>query len=359
MKNFETSADEFNFRVRYYGQVIEVTKDGCSVNAYLTNYIFHTKKANRDKTDTLFSKVTLSTEKAKNIYNLIINSGILKLPTDKEIKNWQHGADGVTYFIEYSDKENYSLKNYWTPSAQDSIPEALMVLNFIKKISDSLNLKEMYMAFENGLPKQGCYNSGGMVTTCYSSNTFEFGYSGATKMPYGFCTSYRASYIGKININSGAALQYNFDDNKFYHLNFLVSKWNILKIKSQFSDFIAYNYQNRRLNIDKTNNKFQNHQIEYGLNLKNNFSMRTGLDYLINNDEKPGFFLYGSKFFPKINTSVVLVSSVFSNRINYKAQILKLFNLNQNLATNRFALGLTYEDFMRYKDVYVNLQISL
>lgn len=106
LKDFKTSTDEFDFRFRYYGQVIEIRKDSFSINGDITNYIYHTKKANRDKTDTLFNKIILSTEKAKSIYNVIVNSGILKLPSDKEIKNWQHGADGITYFIEYSDKKN-------------------------------------------------------------------------------------------------------------------------------------------------------------------------------------------------------------------------------------------------------------
>ncbi|MES2277552.1 MAG: hypothetical protein V4592_16125 [Bacteroidota bacterium] len=359
LKDFEKSTNEFDFRFSYYGQIIEIKKDSFSINGDVTNYIYHTKKANRNKADTLFNTIILLPEKAKSIYNVIVNSGILRLPSDKEIKNWQHGADGITYFIEYSDKKNYWLKNYWTPSAQNSIPEALTVLNFIKNLSDSLNLEEMYTSFKNDLPKQGCYNSGGMTTTCYSSNTFELGYSGATKMPIGFYTSYNASYIGKTKVNSGVALQYNFADNKFYHLNFMIYKWDILYKESQFSDFIVYNYQSRRLDIDKPTDKFQNHQIEYGLNLKSNLSVRTGLDYLISNHKKLGGYLYASKYFPKPNVSTELSFAIFNDQINYKAQIFKSFNLNQKLIVNRITIGLSYEDFMHYKDLYFNVRFSL
>lgn len=216
----------------------------------------------------------------------------------------------------------------------------------------------MYATFKNGLPRQGCYNSGGMVNTCYISNAFELGYSGATKMPFGFYTSYSASYIGKTKVNSGAALQYNFNDNKLYHFNFLISKWNILHKESQFYDFVAYNYQNRKLDIEKPNKRFQNHQIKYGLNLKNNFSVGTGLDYLINSYEKIGGHLYASKYFSKPSINVLLASSIFNDQINYKAQILKSFNLNQDLATHRITLGLAYEEFMHYEDIYFNVQVS-
>jgi len=359
LKELEKSKDEFNFRFRYYGQVIEIEKDSLHFNGYIINYIYHTKNGKRDKTDTLFSKIILSSEKAKSTYDIIVNSGILKLPSHKEIKNWKQGADGITYIIEQSDKKNYWLKNYWTPSAQDSIPEALMVINFIKKLSDSLNLEEMYTTFKNGLPKEGCYNSGGMTTICYTSNTLELGYSGATKMPLGFYTSYSTSYIGKTKVNLGAALQYNFDKNKYYHLDFQIFKWNILRKEPHFSDFIIYNYQNRKLNIDKPDNKFQNHQIIYGLNLKNNFSIRTGFDYLINGHEKIGGHLYASKYFSNPSISTVLTSSIFNDQINYKAQILKSFYPNRNFITRRVTFGLTYEDFMHYKDFYFNVQVSL
>ncbi|TSJ38901.1 hypothetical protein FO440_20595 [Mucilaginibacter corticis] len=358
LKDFEKSTDEFDFRFSYYGQVIEITKDGSDINSYVTNYTYHNKRANGYKTDTLSNKVILSPEKAKSVYNIITNSGILKLPSDNKIKNWQQGADGITYIVEYADKKNYSLKTYWEPSDQDSIPEALIMLSFIKKISEAFNLDEMYTSFKNGLPRNGCYNSGGMSTTCYISNSYELGYSSATKMPFGFYASYKASYIGKTQVNSAIALQYNFKNDKFYHLNFALYKWNILSKDSQFSDFIAYNYQDRKIDIENPNNEFKNHQIKYGLNLKNNFSIGAGVDYLLNGDEKIGTHLYASKYFPKLYISTIFTSSVFNDQINYKAQIFKSFYLNQHFFIRSVALGLAYENFMHYKDLSFNFQLS-
>ena len=357
LKNFETSSDDFNFRFRYDGQIIEIKKDAFNFNGDITNYIYRTRNPNSDKADTFRNKIILTNEKAKSIYDIILSSGILKLPSDNEIKNWKNGFDGITYFIEYSDKNNYWLKNYWTPSNQDSIPESLLVLNFIKRISDSLNLEEMYTTLKNGLPKKGCYLTG-IMKMCYISNPIEFGYSGSSKMPYGFYTSYNTTYLGKTKVNSGIALQYNYSGTKFYNLNLTISKWNLLFRKSTFSDFMIYNYQKRKLDVDNSNNVFQNHQIKYGLNLKRNFSIGTGFDYLINNYKKLGGLLYVSKFFPNPNFRTILISSVFNDRLNYKAEIIKSFNLNPHLAVHCIDFALSYEDFMHYKDVYVNLQIA-
>ncbi len=357
LKDFEKSSDEFNFRFRNHGQIIEISKNNSAYNGTITNYIYHTKKAKTNRTETLSNKVVLSSKQAESIYNIVQNSKILDLPTDESIENWKQGFDGITYIIEHSDKNNYWFKNYWTPTAQDSIPEALIVLDLVKNLSDILNLQETYSSFKNTLPKKGCYNSEGLATMCYVPNSLDLGYSGATKLPLGFYASYSASYIGKTKINSGVALQYNFDNNGFYHLNLQTSKWNIFYKKSNISDFIVYNYQNRKLNIDDTKNKFQNHQIKYGLNLKNNIGIGVGLDYLSGNYEKTGGHIYTHKWFSKPNISTVIASSIFDNQINYKAEILKSFNLNHKLPIQGVFLGLAYEDFIDYKDLYFKVQI--
>jgi len=357
LKDLQKSTNEFNFRFRNHGQVIAITKDSSSISGNITNYIYHTKKPNRVKTETLSNKISLSPEQAKNIYEIIQNSKILNLPSDNKIENWKKGMDGITYVIEHSDKKTYWLKSYWTPSAQNSIPEALIIVNFTEKLSEALNLQETYKTFKNHLPKSGCYNSGGLGTVCYISNSLDLGYSGSTKLPLGFYASYSASFVGKTEVNAGIALQYNFASNGFQHLNFQTWKWNIFYKKSNFSDFIAYNYQNRKLDFHRTANEFQTHQTKYGLNLENNFGVGIGLDYLINGYDKIGGHLYASKWFSKLNVSTVASSSIFDNQINYKTEIIKSFNLNSELTIRRISLGLAYEDFMDYKDLYFSVRL--
>lgn len=198
-----------------------------------------------------------------------------------------------------------------------------------------------------------------MVNTCYVSNFLELGYSGATKLPVGFYSSYTATYIGKAKINGGIALQYNFNNDGFHHLNFQTSKWNIFYKKSNLSDFIAYNYQHRIINIADTKIKFENHQIKYGLNLKNHIGLGLGLDYTGREYDKVGGHLYAYKWFSKPNISIIVNSSIFIDQINYKAEIFKSFNFSQKLLINRISAGIAYEDFMNYKDLYFNVRILL
>ena len=226
-------------------------------------------------------------------------------------------------------------------------------------MSDTLNLKEVYTKFKETLPKKGCYNSGGMINICYISNSLELGYSGATKLPLGFFTSYSATYIGRTKINGSTSLQYNFDNNGFHHLNLQIAKWNIFHKKPNISDFIAYNYQNRNLNINDTKNKFENHQIKYGLNLKKNIGLGVGLDYLSRNYNKIGSHFYVSKWFSKPKISTTLSTSIFKNQINYKTEIFKDINFNSRFPVNRISFGIGYENFMDYKDLYFNFRILI
>lgn len=359
LKNFEKSSDEFNFRFRDQGQIIEISKNDNEFYGTITNFIYHNRKVKNNKTDTLSSKIILPSKQAENIYNIVQNSKILELPSDKNIENWHQGCDGITYIIEHCDKKSYWFKNYWTPSSQDSIPAALIVLDLVKNLSETLNLNEEYSSFKNTLPKYGCYNSGGNVNMCYLSNSLQVGYSGASKLPLGFYSSYSAVYVGKLKINGSTALQYNFNNEGFHHLNLQIAKWNIFYKNSNLSDFLAYNYQNRTLNIDNTKNKFENHQIKYGLHLKKNIEVGIGLDYLSRRYEKIGGQLYVNKWFSKPNIGTTLSTSIFENQINYKTEIFKSVNLNQRFLINEISIGIAYENFMNYKDLYFTVRIFI
>ena len=85
-------------------------------------------------------------------FKLIDSIKINELPSDKNIKGWQQGFDGITYFIEYKRGNKYSFKNYWTPSFQDSLKEAMLLLDFIDAISKILNLKDNSEKFQEEIP---------------------------------------------------------------------------------------------------------------------------------------------------------------------------------------------------------------
>lgn len=352
LTDFEKSKNDFVFRFRNYGQVVEFIKDSTNISGSVTNYIYYRRKENSER-KTLFKKEFLSVEQAKNIYEIIQNTEVLALPSDKDIKNWSQGFDGITYIFECADKLTYSFKNYWTPEIQE-VPEALEINTFVKNITDSLRLTERYKLFKENLPKRnGLYDLGGRIIASNIYSTSYLGYSGATKLPLGFFAAHYASFLGKKEVNVGGLVQYNFDITGFYHLKLSVSK-SVLFIKEvKLRDFTFYGYQNRKLNIKSINNHFKNHQFLYGLYFDNKIEIGVGLDYLNGTTGKVGTLLYASKWFSKPKISATIYSSIFTNsQINYKVNLERGFNLGNRSPISNISIGLGYEDFMNYKDVY-------
>jgi len=353
LKDFEKTTNEFSFRFSNHGQIVEIIKEDKLFSGTITNYIYYSKRE-KSKRKVLFNKTFLSSEKTEQIYNTVQRGGILNLPSDEEIKNWGRGRDGRTYNVEYSDTIKYSIKSYWEPSSQEDIPVALKVSDFIDIISNTLQLEESYTKFRDSLPKRNgyYYNRNGISVKHYNNSLSYLGYSGATKLPLGFFASYSTSYLSKKEVNVGGLVQYNFDTNGFYHLRLQASKGALFFKEEKLRDFIFYSYQNRRINIRSIDNKYQNHQFLYGLHF-DNFGIGSGIDYLKQpHFNKTGLLLYASKYFQKPNISATLYSSIFNDKINYKIDLERNFNLGNRSPIGNISVGLGYEDFMNYKDVY-------
>ena len=104
-------------------------------------------------------------ETAAAIGQLVISSGIIELPSEENIPGWQKGIDGEEIVVQYSNSKAYYLKNYWTPSAQKGLPEALLVQKFCNTIFELANMKVVRKSFVDGTPFQ-CYTTDGSMTTC-------------------------------------------------------------------------------------------------------------------------------------------------------------------------------------------------
>lgn len=356
LTDFSTSHDDFSFRFRNHGQIVEIFKTKNQIHGVLTNYIFHSIKK---RNETLHQKIQLDSVKALEIYDIIQKSGIIDLQSDNKIDGWSGGCDGITYIIEHSDKKEYWFKTYWTPSAQDSIPESLIVMNFVKGLSDTLQLSEKYKEFEKNLPHRGCYNSGGMLNTCYISNSFGFGYIGSTKLPLGINTSVYLTYIGKTQTNIGLGFHYMFDSNGNYDVDFYASKNNLFIKNSKTNDFLGYNYQTRMLDLVNPNIVFQNHRFIYGISIKNILNISTGIDYLIDDKDNIGGIISVSKWFSKPSINTTMTSSIYKNEIDYKIGISKSIHLNNRFFIRNVSVGLNFENFKKYSDINLNLTFWL
>lgn len=161
----DTSAIPFYFRVWNTNQVLDIWQtNDTSYAAQLTSWVTEQNPSKEKPTDRIFiDKRMLASDTVKQIVELINTSKVKKLPSDNGIKGWKQGFDGVTYIIEFSTKDNYSFKTYWTPKAQDTtLIEAKVLQFFIDEIFDLSGSLTTWKHFEKQVPYE-CYNIGGTI----------------------------------------------------------------------------------------------------------------------------------------------------------------------------------------------------
>lgn len=158
--SLDTTVDHV-YRLSDSRQIIEVWKKDAFYGGQIVNFTkTYVDYEDRDKKESelLYNKVTLPTDTAEIIFNRF--KGLDSIPDMNKIKGWGVGFDGVTYSIESSTKETYSIKSYWTPTAQnDTVPHKKEINSFINFIYKDLNLYRHYQEFINTLPN-GSYTDG-------------------------------------------------------------------------------------------------------------------------------------------------------------------------------------------------------
>ena len=142
----ENDTNDYSFRFWSFGLVIKVTDKSGEIIRFV-------EASPNDKRKRIFVKrYPISSTSALQVRHLIDSLQIERLPSDKNIKGWQQGLDGITYFTEYKKGEQYSFKNYWTPTSQDTLNEAIRFQNFVSGLDRILNLRDNSNHFQDDIP---------------------------------------------------------------------------------------------------------------------------------------------------------------------------------------------------------------
>lgn len=353
--DFIKSQDDFSFRFRDHGQVVQIIKNNDSIQGTLVNYIFKLGKKDR----TIFTKTIINDSIAIKAYDLINKSGVLELDSDNKIDGWGQGCDGITYFIEHADKENYWYKTFWTPSAQDSLKEALIVNDFVNSLSELLELEKNYEIFEQNLPHNGCYSSGGMTRICYIPNNYALGYSGSANLPLGYIVGANIGYIANKEVDFGISISHQFDRNRYYDFSAIFIKGSLLFPNCiGLNDYISYNYRQRKYEDIKKGTKFINHKLLYGLRLKTTF-LGVGVDFLNGEKWETGGLVSFNQYIPKSKLTVSSKVSIFKNHFDYVFETSKVFHLNSIKPINGINVGIYYENFTKHGNAGLSFRIML
>ena len=125
--------------------------------------------------ETYIKSFDIDAAQVKKIKLLKDSLEINNIPSDKYISGWARGLDGITYLFENKKDNNYSFKNYWTPSSQGNFKEAQTILTFTNQLDEIIEYSAKRRLFEREIPFYGwTYNGSSMATVRVISNTKEY-----------------------------------------------------------------------------------------------------------------------------------------------------------------------------------------
>jgi len=158
------------FRISSSDYFLELSEDYNGTISFYVNEIWDY----RGTGEYFIKSYELEKEQLEQIKRLIDSLKINSIPSDKFIEQWTNGGDGITYFIESKDSNEYSFKHYWTPSSQIDFPESVSIQFFINQIDGIVNYEEMKKLFENDIPFYGYGYKGSGTYTTITEDTKEY-----------------------------------------------------------------------------------------------------------------------------------------------------------------------------------------
>jgi hypothetical protein len=142
---------EFVFRSWNPGSLLEIKKNKDSISGRIIYFVFEVWEDDY-KVNTFVKEYLLPSLISKNLYEYISKSGFHNLPSDKFIEGWKQGFDGITHIYELKDKNIYSFKTFWTPTAQKGLREAEFIIEFNKKLGEIGELENYGKDFVENIP---------------------------------------------------------------------------------------------------------------------------------------------------------------------------------------------------------------
>ncbi|OGS80219.1 MAG: hypothetical protein A3G95_05690 [Flavobacteria bacterium RIFCSPLOWO2_12_FULL_31_7] len=360
LPNLLKTKQEFYFRLSYDGTKIDIWRDSLNnINGILTKYVY-SRESKTNKRDTIIKKYPI--HNSKEIHKLINESKILEIPLEKEIKNWENGRHGNTYTLEFADKDNYQIKSYWSPRAQDStIIEAQKLVLFCDKINFLSKNDSLYQEFKDDLKPRLSYTINGYQSfyKIENSNIYLY-YNGNYRLPLGIYFGYYVNKIKKKKFNMGIRfqIQNNLDNN----LNFenVIWKRKIFGNQKTYFDSFRLIYEYNKLDYIKTFPKFENYKINYNGTIDKYFSFGVAYNQLKTQKTFNGISLGFSKRFESINLEPYYTIDIFENSItNYKIGLDKSFQIKTENKIFQIYTSLFYEKTFDFKSLNLSLVIPI
>lgn len=142
---------DYVFRSWKPGSLLEISKKDHLIVGKIYFFVFEVWE-NDYEADKFVKQYELPNNTSKSLYEFIKKSKIGEIPSDKYIKEWKQGLDGVTFIYEIKNQDSYSFKKYWTPKVQNEINEAKFIIEFNNELGEIGELKKYGEQFFKDVP---------------------------------------------------------------------------------------------------------------------------------------------------------------------------------------------------------------
>lgn len=168
----QTSEKQTHIRISLTGQIVDIfSNDGENYEGVLTNIITeysYRKVKGQEYEESIenqevFQKIGMDKAKVKYVFDSLITSRQLEIPTDSLIPNWN------TYFLhcgsihfQYKIDGHFKTQKYFCPWSQnDTVAYKSIIVGNYNLIKTTFNIDSLYKQFENELPKGKSYSRDG------------------------------------------------------------------------------------------------------------------------------------------------------------------------------------------------------
>lgn len=167
LKNIHSSEYKWHFRLWTNKQAIDVWTDSNGKNSgKITSWTLEQTGYGEEPTNRIFyENRVLDSTQADRLLSLIESTSISNIPDQDSIKEWEQGLHGISFSIETANSKEYHFKTYWTPIAQDSLREAIIIQKFVNRSLEITDAKDIWIEFASRIPYE-CFVNEGIMVTC-------------------------------------------------------------------------------------------------------------------------------------------------------------------------------------------------
>jgi hypothetical protein len=362
---------DFIFRYWHKGQVVDIIRNGDSLQGSMTCYFFRTHRNRQGVTlkDTIFAKTVIDAERVKAAYEVILGSGMLEIPSDSLFEGWITGHQsryaligynsigsqevsffsGQTYLTEVSDDESDEAFPPTEMNYEELTIRAELIDQFINDFSAILALQDEYRYFEKlSMRSEGCYTKEWeSKTICVHGIYYFVGYYGSKVTPIGLYGGINFGVSGGSLSNSSIYLRHMVDIRKSYNFNAIVSRSEIFSPRSgKMPDILSYKYLQVRYERDSflQGNTIQRHQILYKVFVRTlHLNIGVGPSYLARDISDLGALL--SLGMHPFNADLAF----HHDQIDYRFSYTPTFLLDSYFPIGYLQIGIIYERFRLQK----------